>query len=130
MLAVVTEPLAHGATREGSKVLEGSSLRGGSSDNDGVLHGIVLLKGLDELSDGRSLLANGNVDTVELLGLVGTVVPLLLVKNGVNGDSGFTSLTVTNDKLSLTTTNLYKSLAITSRKTVEKHIQGPKSRQT
>lgn len=130
MLAVVTEPLAHGATREGSKVLEGSSLRGGSSDNDGVLHGIVLLKGLDELSDGRSLLANGNVDTVELLGLVGTVVPLLLVKNGVNGDGGFTSLTVTNDKLSLTTTNLYKSLAITSRKTVEKHIQGPKSRQT
>lgn len=130
MLAVVTEPLAHGATREGSKVLEGSSLRGGSSDNDGVLHGIVLLKGLDELSDGRSLLANGNIDTVELLGLVGTVVPLLLVKNGVNGDSGFTSLTVTNDKLSLTTTNLYKSLAITSRKTVEKHIQGPKSRQT
>lgn len=130
MLAVVTEPLAHGATREGSKVLEGSSLRGGSSDNDGVLHGIVLLKGLDELSDGRSLLANGNVDTVELLGLVGTVVPLLLVKNGVNGDSGFTSLTVTNDKLSLTTTNLYKSLAITSRKTVEKNIQGPKSRQT
>lgn len=130
MLAVVTEPLAHGATREGSKVLEGSSLRGGSSDNDGVLHGIVLLKGLDELSDGRSLLANGNIDTVELLGLVGTVVPLLLVKNGVNGDSGFTSLTVTNDKLSLTTTNLYKSLAIISRKTVEKHIQGPKSRQT
>lgn len=130
MLAVVTEPLAHGTTGEGSEVLEGSGLRGGSSDNDGVLHGIVLLKGLDELSDGRSLLANGNVDTVELLGLVGTVVPLLLVKNGVNGDSGFTSLTVTNDKLSLTTTNLYKSLAITSRKTVEKHIQGPKSRQT
>lgn len=130
MLAVVTEPLAHGTTREGSEVLEGSGLRGGSSDNDGVLHGIVLLKGLDELSDGRSLLANGNVDTVELLGLVGTVVPLLLVKNGVNGDSGFTSLTVTNDKLSLATTNLYKSLAITSRKTVVKHIQGPKSRQT
>lgn len=116
MLAVVTEPLAHSTTREGSKVLERSGLRGGGSDNDGVLHGIVLLKGLDELSDGRSLLANGNVDTVELLGLVGTVVPLLLVKNGVDGKSGFTSLTVTNDKLSLSTTDLYKSLAMTSRK--------------
>lgn len=106
VLAVVTEPLAHSTTREGSKVLERSGLRGGGSDNDGVLHGIVLLKGLDELSDGRSLLANGNVDTVELLGLVGTVVPLLLVKNGVDGKSGFTSLTVTNDKLSLSTTDL------------------------
>lgn len=116
VLAVVTEPLAHSATREGSKVLERGSLGGSRSDDDGVLHGVVLLKGLDELSDGRSLLANGNVDTVELLGLVGTVVPLLLVKNGVDGESGFTSLTVTNDKLSLTTTNLYKSLAITFRK--------------
>jgi hypothetical protein len=106
VLAVVTEPLAHGASREGGEVLKGSGLRGGSGDNNGVLHGVVLLEGLDELSDGRALLANGDVDTVKLLALVGTVVPLLLVKNGVDGDGGFTGLTITDDKLTLTTADL------------------------
>jgi len=106
VLSVVTEPLSHGATREGSEVLERSSLGGGGGDNDGVLHSVVLLKGLDELGDGRSLLANSDVDTVKLLLLVGTVVPLLLVKNGVDGNGGLSGLTVTNDKLTLTTSDL------------------------
>ena len=110
VLAVVTEPLAHGATREGSEVLQRRGLGSGSGDNDGVLHRVVLLEGLDELSDSRTLLANGNVDTVQLLGLVGTVVPLLLVQDGVNGDGGFTGLTVTNDELTLATADLYISL--------------------
>lgn len=72
VLSVVTEPLAHGATGEGSNVLQRGSLGSSSGDNDGVLHGVVLLKSLDELSDGGSLLTDGNVDTVELLGLVVT----------------------------------------------------------
>jgi len=105
VLAVITEPLSHSTTGEGSEVLERSSLGGGGSNDDGVLHGIVLLKGLDELSDSGTLLANGDVDTVELLLLVLTIIPPLLVKNGVNGDSGLTSLTITNDKLTLATTN-------------------------
>lgn len=41
--------------------------------------------------------------TVELLGLIGAVVPSLLVEDGVDGDSGLTGLTVTNDQLTLTT---------------------------
>ena len=75
MLAVVTEPFTHSTTREGSKVLKGSSLRGGGSNNDRVFHRIVLLKSLDELSDGRTLLADSDVDTVEFLGLVLNIVP-------------------------------------------------------
>ena len=71
--------------------------------NDGVLQGVVLLKGLDKLGDGRTLLANGNVDTVELLGLVVTVVPTLLVQHGVQGDGSLAGLTVTDDELTLTT---------------------------
>ena len=44
---------------------------GGSGGNDGgVLHGIVLLQSLDELGNGGSLLTNGDVDAVKLLGLV------------------------------------------------------------
>lgn len=98
-------PLSHGATSEGSNVLQRSGLGSGSGNNDGVLHGVVLLKGLDELSNGGSLLSDGNVDAVELLGLVVGVVPPLLVKHGIEGDSGLSGLTVTNDQLTLTTSN-------------------------
>lgn len=105
VLAVVTEPLSHSASRERSEVLERGGLRGGGGDNDGVLHGVVLLEGLDKLSNGGTLLANGDVDTVELLSLIIAVVPSLLVEDGVNGDSGLAGLTVTNDKLTLATTN-------------------------
>jgi hypothetical protein len=103
VLSVVTEPLTNGSTGERSNVLQRSGLRGSGGDNDGVLHGVVLLEGLDELSDGGSLLADGDVDAVKLLGLVVGVVPSLLVKDGVESDGSLTSLTVTNDQLTLTT---------------------------
>jgi hypothetical protein len=91
---------------EGSKVLEGSSLGGGSGNDDRVLHGVVLLKSLNELGNGRALLANSNVDTVQLLALIAAgVVPTLLVEDGIKSDSGLTGLTVTNDQLTLATAN-------------------------
>jgi hypothetical protein len=80
-----------------------SGLRGSGGNDDGVLHGVVLLKGLDELSDSRTLLTDGNVDAVKLLGLVVGVVPPLLVEDGVKSDGSLTGLTVTNDQLTLTT---------------------------
>lgn len=103
VLAVVTEPLTHAAAGEGSKVLQRSGLGSGGSDDDGVLHGIVLLKGLDKLGNGGSLLTDGDVDAVELLGLVGGVVPSLLVEHGVERDGSLTGLTITNDQLTLAT---------------------------
>jgi hypothetical protein len=103
VLSIITEPFTHGGTGEGSDVLERSGLGGGGGDNDGVLHGVVLLKSLDELGDGGSLLTNGDVDAVKLLGLVLAVVPPLLVEHGVESDGSLTSLTVTNDQLTLTT---------------------------
>jgi hypothetical protein len=93
--------LTDGGTGERSKVLERSGLRGSGSDDDGVLHGVVLLEGLDELGDGRSLLANGDVDTVKLLLLVVAVVPSLLVEDGVKTNGSLTGLTITNDQLTL-----------------------------
>lgn len=80
-----------------------TSLGGSSGNDNGVLHGVVLLKGLDELSDSRALLTNGNVDTVELLALVLALVPPLLVEDGVKSDGSLAGLTVTNDQLTLTT---------------------------
>merc|ERR1712230_291971 len=103
VLAVISEVLTDGAARERGKELKRSSLRGGGGDDGTVLHGVVLLKGLDELGDSRPLLTNGNVDTVEMALLVAGVVPPLLVKHGVESDGSLTSLTVTNDQLTLTT---------------------------
>lgn len=88
---------------EGSKVLQRSGLGGSGGNDDGVLHGVVLLKGLDKLGDGGSLLADGDVDTVELLGLVVGAVPSLLVEDGIQGNGGLSGLTVTDDQLTLST---------------------------
>lgn len=90
---------------ERSNVLKRSSLRSSGGNDDGVLHGIVLLEGLDELGDSGTLLSNSNVDTVQLLALVVGVVPSLLVKHGVKSDGSLSGLTITNDQLTLTTAN-------------------------
>jgi hypothetical protein len=102
---VVTEPFTNSSTRERSKVLKRSGFGSGGSNNDGVLEGIVALKGADELSNSGTLLTNSNVDTVQLLGFIRTGVPVLLVKDGVESDSSLTSLTITNNQLTLTTTD-------------------------
>jgi hypothetical protein len=103
--AIVTEPFTNRSSSEGGDVLERSGLGSGGSNDDGVLHGVVLLKGLDKLGDGGSLLADGDIDAVELLGLVVGVVPSLLVQHGIKGDGSLASLTITNDKLTLATAN-------------------------
>jgi hypothetical protein len=105
VLAVVTEPFTDGTSSEGGQELKRGSLGSGGSNDNGVLHGVVLLKGLDELSDSGTLLTNSDVHTVQLLGLVGTAVPSLLVQDGVESDGSLTSLTVTDNQLTLTTSD-------------------------
>lgn len=90
-------------TGEGCEVLQRGGLGGGGGHDDGVLHGVVLLKGLDELGNSGSLLTDGDVDAVKLLGLVLGVVPPLLVENGIQSNGGLTGLTITDDQLTLTT---------------------------
>lgn len=57
-------------------------------------------KTLHQLGHSGSLLTNGNVDTVQLGLLVGSLVEALLVDDGVNGDSGFSARISTYGKLS------------------------------
>lgn len=68
---------------------------------------LLLLKSLDELGNGGSFLANGDVNAVEFLGLVASVVPALLVQHSIESDSSLSSLSITNDKFSLTTADRY-----------------------
>ena len=67
----------------------------------------MISEDLNDVRDGGSLLANGNVDAVKLLGVlsVGVVEGGLLVDDGIDGDGSLSSLSVTNDELSLATTN-------------------------
>ena len=64
---------------------------------DRVLHGAVLLEGLQELGDGRTLLIDSNVDAAQLIFLILTIVPSLLVQNCVDSDGGLSGLTVTDN---------------------------------
>lgn len=107
MLAVVSEVLTDGASGVRSQELEGSGLGGGGSNNDGVSEGIVVLEGLHDVGDGRSLLTDSNVDAVESLGVIraGIVESSFLVDDGIDGDGSLSSLSVTNDQLSLTSSN-------------------------
>ena len=105
VLAVVSEPLAHGTPREGCEVLKRRSLGRGSRNHDRIFECVILLEGLHKLCNRRSLLADGNVDTVELLIFVLAVVPSLLVEDRVKGDGRLAGLTVTDDELTLATAN-------------------------
>lgn len=60
-----------------------------------------------DVGDGGSLLSDSHVDAVELSGLVGVGVVEggLLVDDRVDGDGGFAGLSVSNDELSLTSSN-------------------------
>merc|ERR1712205_254938 len=108
--AVVAEVLSHGHAGVGGEVLEGSSVGGSGRHDDGVLHGVSVSEPLDDLGDGGPLLADSDVDTVELLlGVIG-LVESLLVDDGVDGNGSLASLPVTNDQLTLATANGHKGV--------------------
>ncbi len=105
VLAVVTEVLTDGASGVGSQELKGSGVGGSGSDDNGVLHAVSLVKETGDVGDGGALLADGDVDAVEGLGVVTGLEDRLLVQDGVDGNSGLTSLSVTNDQLTLASAN-------------------------
>ena len=105
VLGVVTEVLANGASGVRSQELERSGVGGGGSDDDGVLHAVSLLEEAGDVGDGGSLLSNGDVDTVEGLGVVTGLEDSLLVDDSVDGNGSLASLSVTNNQLTLTSAN-------------------------
>ena len=105
VLSVVTEVLSNGTTGVRGQELERSGIGSSSSDNDGVLHAVSIVEEADNVGDGGSLLADGDVDAVEGFGVVTSLEDSLLVDNGINGDGGFTGLSITNDKLTLSSSN-------------------------
>jgi hypothetical protein len=101
VLAVISEVLSHGTSSVGGKELQRGRVRGSGGNNDGMVHGVGLLKSTDELGNGGSLLSNTNVDAHKLV----LLALGLLVDDGVNSDGSLSSLTITNDQLTLSTAN-------------------------
>ena len=93
--------LAHRAAGERREELHRRRVGGGGGDDDRVFERAVLLEHLDELGDGRALLADGDVDAIELLALVAALVERLLVEDGVDRDGGLAGLAVADDQLAL-----------------------------
>jgi hypothetical protein len=90
--------------------LKRGGLRCSGGDDNAILHGIVLLECLDELCDGGSLLADSDVDAVELELLVVALVPPVLVQHGVESDSSLAGLAIANDQLTLSTANRHHGI--------------------
>src|SRR5690606_7443305 len=81
----------------GSDVLHGSRLGSRGGHDNGVFECAVLFELANDVGNGRSLLADSNVDAGDTLALLGN--------DGVDGDGGLTGLAVANDQLALTTTH-------------------------
>ncbi len=101
MHAVVAEILAHGAAGERRQELHRRRIGRGRGNDDRVVERAVFFQNLDELGDGRTLLADGDIDAVELDALVVRLVDRLLVQDGVERDGGLAGLAVADDQLAL-----------------------------
>lgn len=105
VFSIVSEVFSDGACRVRGQELKRGSFRGGGGNNDSVSEGIMFFKGFHDVSNSGSLLSNGDVDAVKLFVSVSSFEIFLLVKNGINGNGGFTSLSISNDKFSLSSSN-------------------------
>ena len=110
VLAVVSEVLTDGAAGVRGQELERSRVGGGSSDDARVVHSLFGLKDSNNVSDSGSLLTDGSVDAVKLLVVVILVEVLLLIDNGIDSDSSLTSLSITDNELTLASANGYESV--------------------
>src|SRR5882762_2096141 len=101
--AVVSEVFAHGAAGERRDVLHRRRVGSGGRDDDGIFQRALLFEHLDELRHRRALLADRDIDAIQLDLLVGLGVERLLVQNGVERDRGLAGLAVADDQFALAT---------------------------
>src|ERR1700738_3362593 len=99
--AVVAEILAHGAAGERRDVLHRRRIRRGRGHDDRIFQRALLFEHLDELRDRGALLADRDIDTIQLDLLVAGGVERLLIEDGVERDRGLAGLAVADDELAL-----------------------------
>ena len=105
VIPLVHPVLAECRTGEGGQPFEAGGVGCGGGHDGGVFQRAMVFQGFPHCGDGGALLADGNIDTANLLGFIAAFPVGLLVQNGVDTHGGFAGLTVTNDKLALTPAN-------------------------
>jgi hypothetical protein len=67
----------------------------------------VILQDFHDVGNSRSLLTDSDVNAVKLLGLFSAALSegTLLVDDSINSNSGFTSLSISDNELSLSSSN-------------------------
>merc|ERR1711970_53968 len=103
--SVISEPFSHGASRVWSQVLKWGGVGGGGDNNNTVFQAISFFQNVDQLTDSRLFLADGDVDAVQFFGFITFVVESFLVQDGVQSDGGFSGLSITDDQFSLASTD-------------------------
>ncbi len=93
MASVIAEILAHRTSRIGSEELHRCRIGCGRGNDDRIVHRAVVLKLLDDLSNGRGLLPDSNVNADNVLAF--------LVDDRVDRDSGLARLAVADYQLTL-----------------------------
>jgi hypothetical protein len=97
VLSVVAEVLSHRAARVGRNHLKRCHVRRGRGDDRRVFHRAEGLQLVDDLSNGRLLLTDGNVHAEHVLSA--------LIDDGVDSNGRLAGLTIADDELALTTTD-------------------------
>jgi len=110
VLGSISEVFSNSASRIRSQELKWCGIRSSCGNDDSVVHGAEISEGLHDVGNSRSLLSNSDVDAEKLLLFVSSSVVLLLVDNGINGNSGLTGLSVTNNELSLSSTDWHEGV--------------------
>src|SRR5206468_12532000 len=87
----VAKILAHGACSIGRDVLHRRGLRGRCRKYDGVIHRAEVAQNLHNLRNRRTLLANSEINTNEIIAL--------FVEDGVECNCGFSGLVIAYYKL-------------------------------
>ena len=91
--------LTDGAARIGCDVLKRCHLTCCRSNDGGIAHGLVLGQSLYDICNRRGLLSDGDVDTIN--------AEAFLVNDRIKSDGRLTCLTVTDDQLSLSSSDGY-----------------------
>ena len=102
MFTVITKIFAHRCTRIRSNVLCWCRIRCICCHNGCVFHGTICFQLLNERSNGGCFLSNRYINTVN--GFF-CFMSVSLVDDGINGNSRFSRLTITNNQLTLTAAN-------------------------
>merc|ERR1711907_27862 len=103
MHAIVAEVLAHDTTCVWCQILQRSSVGRSCSNDGGKWEAALSLKGGHEGGNGGALLADSDINTIQLVGFGTGIVNRLLIKDGIKGNSSLASLTIADDQLTLTT---------------------------